>query len=132
VGFTPLWGCSNVFRSHRKTLATPGKRHSARPVRGGCVPSDYESRRGLSSSVVPGWARTTNLSVNSRKTEGVLLQPLRWCCVKCVIHHVKKNTIHMCVKNNTIHICGANKAIKEWSWRGSSADINLWTIERND
>ena len=23
-------------------------------------------------------------------------------------------------------------AIKEWSWDGSSADINLWTIERND
>jgi len=24
------------------------------------------------------------------------------------------------------------QAIKEWSWRGGSADINLWTIERND
>ena len=24
------------------------------------------------------------------------------------------------------------QAIKEWLWRGSSADINLWTIERND
>jgi len=24
------------------------------------------------------------------------------------------------------------QAIKEWSWCGSSADINLWTIERNN
>ena len=34
VGFNLLWGCSNVFRSQRKTRATPGKRHSAQPVRG--------------------------------------------------------------------------------------------------
>jgi len=26
----------------------------------------------------------------------------------------------------------SEQAITEWSWRGSSADINLWTIERND
>ena len=35
VGFSLLRGCSNVFRSQRKTRATPGKRHSARPVRSG-------------------------------------------------------------------------------------------------
>jgi len=34
VGFSLLWGCSNVFRSQNKTRATPGKRHSARSVRG--------------------------------------------------------------------------------------------------
>ena len=33
VGFSLLWGYSNVFRSQRETRATPGKRHSARPVR---------------------------------------------------------------------------------------------------
>ena len=34
VGSSLLGGCSNVFRSQRKTRTTPGKRHSARPVRG--------------------------------------------------------------------------------------------------
>jgi len=34
VGCSLLWGCSNVFWSQHKTRATPGKRHSARPVRG--------------------------------------------------------------------------------------------------
>jgi len=34
VGFILLCGCSNVFRSQCKTRATPGKRHSAWPVRG--------------------------------------------------------------------------------------------------
>ena len=32
------------------------------------------------------------------KKEGMLLQPLRWCCIDCVIHHEQR----MCVKNNTI------------------------------
>jgi len=33
------------------------------------------------------------------KKEGMLLQPLRWCCVDCVFHHERDV---MCVKNNTI------------------------------
>jgi len=33
--------------------------------------------------------------------------------------------------NNTIYIWH-EQAITEWSWRGSSADINLWTIEHDD
>ena len=27
------------------------------------------------------------IGVVRRKKEGMLLQPLRWCCVDCVIHH---------------------------------------------
>ena len=40
----------------------------------------------------------------------------------------------MCAKNNThIYIyMWHEQAIIEWSWRGSSADINVWTIERNN
>jgi len=34
----------------------------------------------------------------------MLLQPLRWCCVKCVIHHERD----VCEKN-TIRLCGVNK-----------------------
>jgi len=57
----------------------------------------------------------------------VLLQPLRWCCVDCVIHDerdVREEQHHR-------YTC-REQAVKEWSWRGSSADINLWTIKRND
>jgi len=57
----------------------------------------------------------------------LLLQPLRWCCVDCVIHHERD------VREDQHHrYMWREQAIKEWSWRGSSADINLWTIERND
>ena len=36
--------------------------------------------------VVPGSAFTQKRAVRCEK-EGMLLQPLRWCCVKCLIHH---------------------------------------------
>jgi len=57
----------------------------------------------------------------------VLLQPLRWCWVKCVIYHERD------VREEQYHTyMWREQAIKEWSWRGSSADINVWKIERND
>ena len=37
----------------------------------------------------------------------------------------------MCAKNKYIY-AWRKQAIIEWSWRGSSADINLWTIQHND
>ena len=50
-----------------------------------------------------------------------LFQPLRWCCVKCVIHHERD------VREEQHHTyTWREQAIKEWSWPGSSADINLW------
>jgi len=50
----------------------------------------------------------------------LLLQPLRWCCVDCVIHHERD------VREDQHHrYMWREQAIKEWSWRGSSADINL-------
>jgi len=56
-----------------------------------------------------------------------LSQPLRWCCVDCVIHHERE------VREEQHHrYIWREQAIKQWSWRGSSADINLRTIERND
>ena len=56
-----------------------------------------------------------------------LLQPLRWCCVNCVIHHERD------VREEQHHTyMWREQAIKEWSWRGTSADTNMWTIERND
>jgi len=57
----------------------------------------------------------------------LVLQPLRWCCVDRVIHHgwdVREEQHHTYMWRE--------QAIKEWLWRGSSAYINLWTIERND
>jgi len=56
-----------------------------------------------------------------------LLQPLRWCCVDCVIHH--KRDVH---EEQHHKYMWREQAIKEWSWCGSSADINVWTIEHND
>jgi len=47
------------------------------------------------------------------KKEGMLLQPLRWCCVKCVIHHERD------VSEERHHTR---------MWR----DISLCNIERND
>ena len=32
-----------------------------------------------------------------------LLQPLRWCCVDCVIHHERD------VREEQKYVCGANK-----------------------
>ena len=56
-----------------------------------------------------------------------LLQPLRWCCVDCVIQHERD------VREEQHHTyMWREQAIKEWSWPGSSADISLWTIELND
>jgi len=43
------------------------------------------------------------------KREGMLLQPLCWCCVECAIH---RNG--MCAKNNTHQ--WRKQAITEWSW----------------
>ena len=49
-----------------------------------------------------------------------VLQPLRWCCVDCVIHHERD------VREEQHHTyMWREQAIKESSWRGSSADINL-------
>ena len=56
-----------------------------------------------------------------------VLQPLRWCCVECVNHHERD------VREEQHHTyMWREQAIIEWSWCGSSADINLWTIEHND
>ena len=96
------------------------------------------------------------------KKEGMLLQPLRWCCVDCVIHHERD------VREEQHHTyTSREQAIIEWSrwsylcewplimlvnlvnswwclltittsvreerlWHGSSADINVWTIEHDD
>jgi len=48
------------------------------------------------------------------------LQPLWWCCVNCVIHHERD------VREEQHHAyMWREQVIKEWSWRGSSTDINL-------
>jgi len=61
------------------------------------------------------------------KKEGMLLQPLRWRCVGCVIHHERD------VREEQHHyICCANKQELESMRRGSFADINVWMNERND
>ena len=57
------------------------------------------------------------------KKEGMLLQSLRWCCVDCVIHH--ERGVH---EEQHQRYMWCELATKEWSWRASSADINLWTI----
>jgi len=57
----------------------------------------------------------------------VLLQPLRWRCTECAIHHER---IVREEQHDTY--MWREQAIKEWSWRGSSVNINLWTTERND
>jgi len=57
----------------------------------------------------------------------VLLQPLRWCCVDCVIHHERD------VREEQHHTyMWREQATIEWSWRASSADINVWTVEHDD
>jgi len=58
---------------------------------------------------------------------GMLLQPLRWCCVECVIHHERD------VREEQHHrYMWREQAIIEWSWRVISGDtndndINDWT-----
>jgi len=61
------------------------------------------------------------------KKEGMLLQLLRWCCVDCVIHH--ERDVH---EEQHHTYMWREQAIKEWLWRGSSADINVWTIGHYD
>jgi len=57
----------------------------------------------------------------------VVLEPLRWCCVDCVIHHERD------VREEQHHMYKWRKqATKEWSWRASSANISVWTIEHDD
>ena len=49
------------------------------------------------------------------KKEGMLLQPLRWCCVDCVIHHERE------VREEQHHTYMWRKqAIIEWSWHVNS------------
>jgi len=47
------------------------------------------------------------------KKEGMLLQPLRWCCVDCVIHH--ERDVH-----EEQHHMWREHAIIEWSWHVNS------------
>jgi len=49
------------------------------------------------------------------KKEGMLLQPLRWCCVDCVIHHERDVREE---QHHTYMWC--EQAIIEWSWHVSS------------
>jgi len=56
-----------------------------------------------------------------------LLQPLRWCCVDCVIHHERV----VCEEQHHTYMW-REQAITEWSWRVISDDTSMWTIERND
>ena len=55
----------------------------------------------------------------------VLLQPLRWCCIDCVIHHERD------VREEQHHTyMWREQAIKEWSWHvisGDTNDVNDWT-----
>jgi len=58
------------------------------------------------------------------KKEGMLLQPLRWCCVDCVIHHERHVREE---QHHTYMWC--EQAIIEWSWRvisGDTDDVNDW------
>ena len=49
------------------------------------------------------------------KKEGTLLQPLRWCCVDCVIHHERD------VREEQHHTyMWREQAIIEWSWHVNS------------
>ena len=49
------------------------------------------------------------------KKEGMLLQPLRWCCVDCVIHHERD------VRGEQHHTyMWREQAIIEWSWHVNS------------
>jgi len=53
------------------------------------------------------------------KKEGMLLQPLRWCYIDCVIHHeqdVHEEQHHTYMRHE--------QAIIEWSWRVISGDTN--------
>jgi len=51
----------------------------------------------------------------SCKKEGMLLQPLRWCCVECVIHH------ELDVREEQHHAyMWREQAIIEWSWHVNS------------
>jgi len=50
----------------------------------------------------------------------MLLQPLRWCCVDCVIHHERD------VREDQHHTyMWREQAIKEGLRLGSSADTNV-------
>ena len=55
----------------------------------------------------------------------ILLQPLRWCCVTCVIHHERD------VPEEQHHTyMWREQAIIEWSWcviSGDTNDVNDWT-----
>jgi len=49
------------------------------------------------------------------KKEGMLLQPLRWCCVDCVIHHERD------VREDQHHTyMWREQGIIEWSWHVNS------------
>ena len=58
-----------------------------------------------------------------------LLQPLGWRCIECAIHH---GTATVCARRITPICMWREHAIIDWSWRASSADTNMWTIERSD
>jgi len=40
------------------------------------------------------------ISVVHCKKEGILLQPLRWCCIECVIHHER----HVCEEQQYVYV----------------------------
>jgi len=56
-----------------------------------------------------------------------------WCCNLSggVALNVWFTTNGMCAKNNNTYTWH-EQAIIELSWRGSSADTNLWTMELDD
>ena len=67
------------------------------------------------------------LKSNSLVLLQMLLQPLRWCCVDCVIHHERD------VREEQHHTyMWLEQAIIEWSWRESPVILTMWTIERNN
>jgi len=58
--------------------------------------------------------RTSDRCVRCKK-EGMLLQPLRWCCVECVIHHERD------VREEQHHsYMWREQEIIEWSWHVNS------------
>jgi len=50
-----------------------------------------------------------------RCKEGMLLQPLRWCCIDCVIHH--ERDVH---EEQHHPYMSCEQAIIEWSWHVNS------------
>ena len=65
--------------------------------------------------VVPASHKERAIGAVRCKKEGMLLQPLRWCCVKCVIHHERD------VREEQHHTyMWREQATIEWSWHVNS------------